>query len=207
MAKFPRREADVVVLSDAMIAGYAAHPDVFPSADLAALQKALSAYMDARDSQVQALAQAKTATEAKYVRLDGLRNLMMDQIEVSEADTEEHPENLELIGWGAQVMAKPSDPPGQPRSLEHVIQGPGTVFLDWKAPTMGSGGTVRTFVIQRREQPLDDGAFGNWEEISQSIENEITLTDQSRGKELQYRVLATNAGGPGAASNTVTLVL
>jgi hypothetical protein len=42
--------------------------------------------------------------------------------------------NLVLIGRGPPAAAN-SNIPGQPRNLEAVVQGPGTCFLDWKAPS------------------------------------------------------------------------
>jgi len=40
-----------------------------------------------------------------------------------------------------------------------------------------------------------------------AIESEITLTNQERGKEWEYRVIAINKAGEGDPSNTVMAVL
>ena len=97
--------------------------------------------------------------------------------------------------------------PGQPRNLESVIQGAGTLFLDWKAPARGSGGTVRTYIIKRREQPAGGGEFGSWSQVGIAIESETSLTNQPRGPQLEYRVKAVNVGGESIPSNTVAVVL
>ena len=153
MPRFPKREADVVALADAMISGYTANPGVFPNADVAALQAVRDAYQTAKNAQLDAQAQAQLATESKDTALDGLEDGMKTQLKQSEVDTTADPEQLELIGWGKKAPAQPSDPPGQPRALDPVIQGQGTLFLDWKAPARGSGGTVRSYIIERRHQP------------------------------------------------------
>lgn len=117
MAELPRREEDVLAQSDTMIAGYADAPDAFPSADISGLKEAANRYLEARDRQVDAIAQAKTATEAKYALLDALRNLMIKQIEHSESDTEGHPERLALIGWHKGAKMEPKDMSSQFQAL------------------------------------------------------------------------------------------
>lgn len=116
-------------------------------------------------------------------------------------------EKLEYIGWDPKSAPQPSMPPGQPRNLDPVIQGPGTVFLDWKAPARGSGGSVRTYIIERREQPVGGGEFGSWAQVTIAIESEATLVGQPRGPQLEYRVKAVNVGGESIPSNTVEVVL
>ena len=48
---------------------------------------------------------------------------------------------------------------------------------------------------------------GPWSDAGMAIESEITLTNQERGKEWEYRVLAVNKAGEGQPSNTVMAVL
>lgn len=40
-----------------------------------------------------------------------------------------------------------------------------------------------------------------------AIESEITLSDQERGRELEYRIIPVNKAGEGEPSNTVMAVL
>jgi hypothetical protein len=208
MAQFPKAEADVVALANAMIAGYTAHPADFPSmdplTDLVALQTALTDYSTAKTAQIDALAVAQVATEDKNLKLDTLEGVMRDELKKSEVDVGSDSEKLEYIGWGPKAPPTPADPPGQPRNLDPVVQGPGTLFLDWKPP---SGGAVRTYVIERREQPVGGGAFGSWAQVGIALETETTLIDQPRGPQLEYRVKAVNAGGESVPSNTAAVVL
>ena len=211
MAQFPNAEADIVALANAMIAGYTAHPADFPSmdplTDLVALQAALSGYQTAKIAQTDALAAAQVATESKDLKLDDLEDLMRDELKKSEVDVGSDSEKLEYIGWGPKAPPTPAVTPGQPRNLDPVIQGPGTLFLDWKPPARGSGGTVRTYVIERREQPAGGGEFGSWAQVGIALETETTLIDQPRGPQLEYRVKAVNAGGESTPSNTAAVVL
>jgi hypothetical protein len=66
---------------------------------------------------------------------------------------------------------------------------------------------VRTYVIERREQPVSGGEFSSWTQIGIAIESEVTLTGQSRSSQLEYRVKAVNVGGENIPSNTVAVVL
>ncbi|MBA7646977.1 hypothetical protein ES703_54745 [subsurface metagenome] len=211
MAQFPNAEADIVALASAMIAGYTAHPADFPSmdplTDLVALQAALSGYQTAKIAQTDALAAAQVATETKDLKLDDLEDLMRDELKKSEVDVGSDSEKLEYIGWGPKAPPTPAVTPGQPRNLDPVIQGPGTLFLDWKPPARGSGGTVRTYVIERREQPSGGGQFGSWAQVAIALETEATLMDQPRGPQLEYRIKAVNAGGESIPSNTAAVVL
>ena len=59
MATFPRREADIMVLARKMISGFAAHGDVFPHADPAALDALREALATARTEAGKIVAAAK----------------------------------------------------------------------------------------------------------------------------------------------------
>lgn len=90
--------------------------------------------------------------------------------------------------------------PGQPRLLETRQQGAGWLTLDWKKPA--DGGAAASYKIERRGR-----AEGDWKLAGISVETEVTLNNQERGKELEYRVIAINKAGEGAPSNIVTAVL
>lgn len=109
-------------------------------------------------------------------------------------------DQLKLIGWGGRKTRTSLEAPGQCRSLEAAREGEGWVFLDWKEPV--DGGAVAAYKIQRRERPS-----GAWSDVGMAIESEITLSNQERAKEWEYRVLAVNKAGEGEPSNTVMAVL
>ena len=206
MPSFPKREADAVALADAMIAGYQQNPSVFPHADVTALQTLRTAYQTKKNEQLDAEAKAQLATEGKDAALVSLEDLMKVQLRQSEVDTADDAEKLGLIGWGPKAPAQPSNPPGQPRNLDPVVQGPSTLFLDWKAPAPGPGGRVRTYLVERREQ-VSGGAFNEWHQVGIALDSELTLTEQPRNVQMEYRVIAVNNGGNSLPSNTAAVVL
>ena len=211
MPNFPRTESEVVALVQTMIAGYTAHPADFPSidplTDLVALQTALSDYQTDRNSQEDARAQAKIATVTKDDKLDGLTELMKNDLKLSEVDVAAEPEKLTLIGWGPRQQPQPIEAPGQPTNLHPEAEGPGNIWLKWDSPEAGTGGTVRNYIIERREQPVGGGEFGTWDIVGTALNNEINLLDQPRGIQMEYRVKAANVGGESMPSNTSAVVL
>ena len=54
----------------------------------------------------------------------------------------------------------------------------------------------------RRERP-----DGPWSEVATAVISEITLVEQPKGKELEYRIAAVNKAGDGEPSNTAMVVL
>ena len=205
--KFPNKEADVAALSNSMVSGYTAYAVDFPNADVAAVGAARAAYLLAKDAQTQAHGQAQLATETKEAALTALEDLLRTQLKQSEIDVVTDPEKLELIGWGPKSPRQPANPPGQPLNFSSVMQGDGTVIFKWKSPLNGTHGPVRSYIIERRDEPAGGGVFGPWTQAGISMEPEITLTGQPRGIQMEFRVIAVNTAGNGEPSNTVAVVL
>jgi hypothetical protein len=107
---------------------------------------------------------------------------------------------LKLIGWGGRKPPTPLPPPGQTRLLLAREQGEGWVKLEWKAPI--DGGKPSAYRIMRREPPA-----GPWMDAATAVACEMTLLDQPRSKEFEYRVVAVNKAGEGEPGNTVVVVL
>ncbi len=202
MAQFPRTEPQVIVLAQDMAAGLAANAAVYPAPPVAPadLQTAMAAYITARDAAVAAAAAAEQATAAKNEALQALTDDMKADLRYAETTVDYDDDQLKLIGWGGRKSKTSLEAPGQTRSLEAPREGEGWVFLDWKEPV--DGGAVAAYKIQRRLRP-----DGPWSDAGMAIESEITLTNQERGKEWEYRVLAVNKAGEGEPSNTVMAVL
>ncbi len=208
MAQFPSQELDILALANAMIAGYQTNPGDFPHADLPAMQTATDDFRQGLLVVICFRAMAKIKTEEKDAALDALIENMIAQLKQSEVDTANDPGKLELIGWGKKAPAQPTNPPNQPRALEAIMQGPGTVYLDWKSPIIGGkGGPVRTYVIYRRNGPQGGGAFGSWEQVGMALETHTLLTHEPQRCEIEYRIIGVNTAGISVPSNTAPVVL
>jgi len=209
MPNFPRNELEIVALAENMLAGYLAHaadfPSIDPATDLVALEAALGHYQTDKQTQADAKSQAKLATQTKTMKLDSLAELMKNDLKISEVDTAGDPEKLTEIGWGPRQAPQPVLLPSQPNTLHPVAEGQGTLWLAWDRST--SGGPVRNYIIERRQQPAGGGEFGDWDIVGTSLNNEISLTEQPRGIQMEYHVKAANVGGESMPSNTAAVVL
>jgi len=202
MARFPKSESEIFALAQEMMTGLGANAAVYPSppVSVADLGSALSAFVTAKNASTAAQAAAEQATATKDEALQTLVDDMKADLRYAENTVDFDDDKLKLIGWGGRKAKTSLEAPGQARTLEAPRQGEGWIFLDWKAPT--DGGKVAAYKIQRRERPS-----GPWSDIGLAIESEITLSDQERGKEWEYRVIAVNKAGEGQPSNTVMAVL
>ena len=206
MPRFPKKEADIFALANQMIAGYTDHPAVFPHADVAALTDARINYTNQVIVAGCYKADVALATEVKDKAFRALVRKMKQQLKRSESDTKDNPLQLKHIGWTEERYGKAVRKPSQPRALEATPRGPGVVELDWKAPAPGNGGPVRSYVILRR-QHLPGKQFSNWTQEGMALNPEITLTNQPRFVQLEYRIIAVNTAGNSVPSNTAAVAL
>ena len=202
MARFPKAEAEIVALSQAMVSGLTANAAIYPAPPVAPvdLTALVSTYTTAKNAAIAAQAAAEDATTTKDEALDDLVDGMKDDIRYAENTVDFDDDKLKLIGWAGKKAKTPLAPPGQARLLEAPKQGEGWVFLDWKAPV--EGGAVSAYKVMRRERPA-----GPWEDVATAVISEATLVEQPRGKEFEYRIIAVNKAGEGEPSNTAMVVL
>ncbi len=202
MARFPIREDEIKSLAQNIVTGLTDNPAIYPSPPVTPveLQAVLDSFITLCDESVAAQAAAKQVSETKQGGLDELVDNMTDVLRYAENTVDDDNAKLSLLGWGGKAAPTPLEVPGQPRTLEAPQEGEGWIFLDWKKPV--DGGTVASYKIERRERPA-----GPWVIAGMDIKSETTLTNQERGKEWEYRVIAVNAAGEGPASNTVAAVL
>jgi len=202
MARFPRTESEVKALAQNIVTGLAANPADYPTPPITSvdLQALLVSFITLCDDQVAAQAAAEQATETKAAGLEELITAMKADLRYAEDAVNFDDAKLTALGWGGMAAATALEVPGQPRSLESPRQGEGWIFLDWKKPA--DGGSVAAYKIERREQPT-----GTWMLVSMAIESEATLNNQERGKDWEYRIIATNKAGESIPSNTVAAVL
>lgn len=202
MARFPTTEADILALAQEMSTGLTANPGVFPDPPVAPIDLSALAgtYVAARTDATAAQAAAELATGTKNDALAALVDAMKDDLRYAENTVDFDDDQLKLIGWGGRRARTSLEPPGQPRTLEAPKEGEGWIFLDWKEPL--EGGAVAAYKVQRRLRPE-----GPWADVGTALESEITLIDQERGQEWEYRVIAVNKAGASVPSNTVMAVL
>jgi len=206
MARFPKSEAKTLTLAQTITSGMApageepnpVYPDPpVPSADLLNLA---AAYQIARDQAITAQAEAEQATSEKDAKLAELIEAMKKDIRYAENTVDFDDEKLKLIGWSAPRPRTPLTAPGQSRLLEAKLQGEGDLTLSWRAPV--EGGKPSAYRIMRRQRPE-----GPWSDVGTAVATEIAMTDQPRGIEFEYRIVAVNRVGEGEPSNTVVVVL
>ena len=164
------------------------------------LETRLNSFLAKRNVSTAAAAASKTATREKNTEL-GLYDLDIDQILdflVMKART--IPGLLDRFGLGEETVRHQKGSPGQPRALEAPAQGNGFLFLDWKEALDGDEPTH--YRILRRQLP-----GGEQEDVGSTNISEVTLSNQPRGVELEYCVIAVNRAGESAPSNTVSVVL
>jgi multidrug efflux pump subunit AcrA (membrane-fusion protein) len=200
--KFPTTEAEVLFLANELTSGLTNNTTIYPAppvatTDLTSLSSALTA---AQSALTEAKALSEAATSAKLAALEAMAEAMKKDLRYAENTVNYDDEKLKLLGWSGRKSQTPMAAPGQTLELVVVEQGEGWVTLAWKKPI--SGGTVSVYKIYRRQRPA-----GSWMETAASIEREYTLTDQTRGTEWEYRVVASNKAGDGMASNIVLAVL
>lgn len=204
MPKFPSKEVDILALADAMVAGYQSHAADFPSINWGFLNFICFIYANARKGQIETHSQMKLATDNKNASLNTLRELMKNCLKKSQVDAAGNPDKLQYIGWGSPKVPQSIEEPGQPNNLHSISQGQGNLTLKWDRPTCG--GTIRNYIIQRRDK-IENGTFGSWILVGSSLNTEINLTEQPRSIQLEYRIKAINAGGESVPSNSVAVVL
>jgi len=202
MARFPKAEADIAALAQAMATGLTDNAAIYPAPPVAPLDLTglITAYNTAKNVFIAAQAAAEEATGIKDEALDDLADAMKSDIRYAENTVDYDDDKLKLLGWAGRKERTPLAVPGQTRLLEAPKQGDGWLFLDWKKPA--DGGAPAAYKIMRRERPE-----GPWEEVATAVISEITLVEQPTGKELEYRIIAVNKAGDGEASNTVMVVL
>nr|VFJ91490.1 MAG: hypothetical protein BECKH772B_GA0070898_1001820 [Candidatus Kentron sp. H] len=203
MASFPKNEANMLILGREMVDGFKAKVDVFPSPPVGpeALENALEACMKAKEAAIEAQAAAEQATAAKNAAFAALADKMKVDLRYAEDAVNYDDAQLRSIGWGGRKSATRLAAPGQARNLAVKEKGEGSIGLGWTRPA--EGGKVNAYRIQRRER-----AEGSpWALVGMSMGTESLLSDQPRGKELEYCVIAANKAGDGPMGNTVTVML
>lgn len=203
MAEFPKTEEGIIQLAQTMISGMAENPD-YPALPVSTsdLRNLLDAFVGASNAQVAAYTAAEQSTQTKRTTKDALTAGMRADLNYAEYAVNGDDVKLNLIGWSGRMPPTPIAAPGQPLNFQVVGQSPGTVHLRWKR-SAADGGAAAYFVIKRRGRGDDE----EWTPVHTQTGVEAELTNQKRGKELEYCVTAVNRSGESLPSNSVMVVL
>jgi hypothetical protein len=207
--QFPKRKNEIVLLAEQMLAGITANATTYPEApftvtDLTASLTSVKTALSTRQAKEAAVT---AAVEAENTAFETLTQEMKKILYLAEAYHENNTSVLSLIGWGSSSTPV-ANAPSQPRELSSEIVDRGQVTLKWQPPKPNTGGAVRFYRIERR-QKQSDATWLDWgkDAVYSSTAKEITLTDQPKGVEVEYRVISVNVAGESTPSNTVRLVL
>lgn len=202
MPRFPESEAEILRLAKFIVEGLRTAESDLPSPPVTADE------LEARIEAVDAVAAATVVAEStlrehhavKDREIESLVDGMKATLKYAEVAFRDRPERLSQLGWGPRRAGNSIAAPGEVRDIRIVNEGENWVILDWNAPV--DGGDVGAYTIQRRKR---EG--GTWEDIGTSIGTKQLMSNQPRGVEFEYRVVAVNKAGAGQPSGTVTVVL
>jgi len=202
MARFPSREAEITAAAVKLIEGLTDNPEIFPSPSVPPdeLAVTLQRYRDAAEAAAKATAAARDAYSLKDDALEDLTDQMRSDYKYAESVAGRDEGKLLLVGWAARASRNRLQPPAQARDLEVVRSGKGWISLDWRqAP---DGGEVAAYEVQvsRPEEGL-------WQNVGTALDTELLLSNQERGVELEYHVVAVNRAGKANPSNAVRVTL
>jgi hypothetical protein len=202
MAMFPTTESEILVLATNVKSGLEDHAEVFPTPPVttAALGETLTALQAAMSKVMMARAAAEAATQEKLALLETLVSQVKKELRYAEDAVDGSDARLKLLGWSARRERVSRSVPGQARMLVVDRQESAALELAWMTPV--EGGKVASYSVQRR---LKSETF--WTSIVSTYERRVTLTNQPRGVDLEYSVVATNHTGSGPVSNSVPVVL
>nr|VFJ93251.1 MAG: Fibronectin type III domain-containing protein [Candidatus Kentron sp. H]VFJ94164.1 MAG: Fibronectin type III domain-containing protein [Candidatus Kentron sp. H]VFK00765.1 MAG: Fibronectin type III domain-containing protein [Candidatus Kentron sp. H] len=204
MANFPASEEKILTLGQRMSSGFKANTGLYPSppADATVLDAGIAAFVAAQDAVAAARAAAAQATLEKKAVLKTFVEHLKANLRYAELVTSYNDANLKTIGWGGRREPTPLAAPGRTLDLVSVEQGDDWIALAWEQPT--EGGKATRYEVQCRERTGEDADYRT---VATTADREVTLTDQERGKEMEYVVVAVNRAGRGPISNAVMAVL
>nr|VFJ87391.1 MAG: Fibronectin type III domain-containing protein [Candidatus Kentron sp. H]VFJ88955.1 MAG: Fibronectin type III domain-containing protein [Candidatus Kentron sp. H]VFJ95694.1 MAG: Fibronectin type III domain-containing protein [Candidatus Kentron sp. H] len=202
--KFPTKENDILALAEKVVAGLGNNTDTYPAPPIAIedFGATLTAYLAAKEAETAARAALEESVKAKNAVLESLTEETKKELRYAENTVDYDDAKLKQLGWGGRKSRTPPQVPGQVLSLRALRQGEGRITLAWKAPS--EGGTVAAYRIQRLERLVSDA---DWVDVGTAMGLETALSNQARGKEFEFRVIAANKAGEGEPSNTVMAVL
>jgi len=199
--RFPRTEAGIATLAGRVIDGLTNAAEDFPAPPIPVeeLRGKLDAFQAADTATVAAKAAFRSQHAAKDEALEELVDAVKANLRYAEIAVRDAPQKLSALGWRLPRDGTPLQPPGETRDITIVSEGDTWAILRWKPPA--DGGAPAFYRIQRRQEGAP------WDDADTTTGTEQLMSNQPRGVQLHYRVIAVNKAGDGPPSATVTLVL
>ncbi|MBI2536642.1 MAG: fibronectin type III domain-containing protein [Gemmatimonadetes bacterium] len=200
--KFPEAEPEIAALALLVIEGLRQLGAELPAPPVPAdeLQARLDRFNGSKARVVVATTTLREEHAVNDRDLEDLVDGAKANLKYAEVVFRDQPERLSQLGWGPRRDGSSLEAPGEVRDIRIVSEGDTWVTLRWNPPV--DGGAVGAYQIQRKRK---DG--GSWENVGGSVDTVQTLSNQPRGIEMDYRVVAANKAGIGQPSATVTVVL
>nr|VFJ76076.1 MAG: Fibronectin type III domain-containing protein [Candidatus Kentron sp. FM]VFJ77842.1 MAG: Fibronectin type III domain-containing protein [Candidatus Kentron sp. FM] len=202
MARFPEEESKLLELAKNMVRGLTDNSPTYPAPPTGPLDldAKINACEQAKEDVAALQAALKLAFDAKEAAVTDLTDCVKRNLRYAESTVGDDDAKLSLVGWGARRPPTPLEAPGQASTLKATEQGDDWLTLTWTRPA--AGGKVGHYCIECREHGEND-----WALVKTTMDTEVTLTGQERGKTLEYRVVTANRAGQGEGSNAVSVVL
>lgn len=201
MARFPQTEPEIAALALVVTQGLREAAEDFPAPPVPADE--LQTRLDRFNTALAATVAAENTFREQHAEKDDALEDVVDGVKATlryaEVAVRDKPEKLSRLGWGPRRSSSALQTPGEVRDITIVAEGDTWAILRWKPPV--DGGAPAFYRIQRKREGAP------WEDAGTATGAEQLMSNQPRGVELQYRVLAVNKAGTGQPSATVTLVL
>ena len=201
MARFPQTEPEIAALALVVAQGLREAAEDFPAPPVSADE--LQARLDRFNTALAATVAAENRFRVQHAEKDEALEEVVDGLKAdlryAEVTVRDQPEKLSRLGWGARRSSSTLQAPGEVRDITVVSEGDTWAILRWKVPV--DGGAPAFYRIQRRQEGAP------WEDAGTATNTEQLMSNQPRGVELFYRVIAVNKAGDGQPSATVSLVL
>jgi hypothetical protein len=202
MPSFPQKESDIIRLAGAMVNGLKRNASLFPNPPVVtgSLELKLNDYEVKKQDNISKIANAEKSTKEKNRTMKTLIEAMKANLRYAEFVSNYEDDKLKLLGWSGPKSRSRAKLPGQVRELEIAHIEPGKISLEWKSPS--NGGKIAVYKVKRREKQE-----GDWLNIDVVTKTQTILSDQIRGREIEYTVAGFNRAGDGKDSNIVTAVI
>ena len=200
--KYPDTEPEIAALALRVIEGLKELGEELPAPPVSAdeLQARLDRFNASKTRVVNATTALRDEHAANDQDLEGLVDGTKVILKYAEIVFRDQPTKLSQLGWGTRRDGSGLEAPGEVRDIRIVSEGDTWITLRWNPPV--DGGDVGMYKIQRKSKEADV-----WEDVGSSVDTVHTLSNQPRGIQMDYRVLAVNKAGVGQPSATVTVVL